>query len=154
ERVLSRKTGMFFRSVEDLVAADPDDGPATEVLHFKLHNARSAYGTPRWIGNLLSVLGTRQAEEVNFLYFTNKSVPPLALLVSGGRLSAQSVPRIESFIENHLKGKNNWHRILVLEAESPSTGGGLDHTGRMKIELKPLTSAQQQDALFGNYDQR
>ena len=57
-----------------------------------------------------SVLGSRQAEEVNFLYFENKSVPPLALLVSGGRLSAQSIPRIESFIENHIRGKRNFHK--------------------------------------------
>jgi PBSX family phage portal protein len=152
-RVLSRKTGRFFRSIDELEAGDATDGPATEVLHFKLHNARSAYGTPRWIGNLLSVLGTRQAEEVNFLYFENKSVPPLALLVSGGRLSAQSVPRIESYIENHIKGKRNFHKILVLEAE-PAGGANFDHTGRMKIELKPLTNAQQTDALFQNYDER
>jgi PBSX family phage portal protein len=151
-RVLSRKTGRFFRSIDELEASDATDGPATEVLHFKLHNARSAYGTPRWIGNLLSVLGTRQAEEVNFLYFENKSVPPLALLVSGGRLSAQSIPRIESYIENHIKGKRNFHRVLILEAEPPS--GGIDHTGRMKIELRPLTNAQQTDALFGKYDER
>ena len=56
----------------------PSDGPATEILHFRVHNPRSAYGVPRWIGNLLAVLGSRQAEEVNFLYFENKSVPPLA----------------------------------------------------------------------------
>lgn len=152
-RVLSRKTGRFFRSVDELEAGDATDGPATEVLHFKLHNARSAYGTPRWIGNLLSVLGTRQAEEVNFLYFENKSVPPLALLVSGGRLSAQSIPRIESYIENHIKGKRNFHRVLILEAE-PAGGTNFDHTGRMKIELKPLTNAQQTDALFSSYDER
>ena len=152
-RVRSRKTGRFFRSIDELEAGDATDGPATEVLHFKLHNARSAYGTPRWIGNLLSVLGTRQAEEVNFLYFENKSVPPLALLVSGGRLSAQSVPRIESYIENHIKGKRNFHKILVLEAE-PAGGTSFDHTGRMKIELRPLTNAQQTDALFQSYDER
>lgn len=152
-RVLSRKTGRFYRSVDELIAADATDGPATEILHFKLHNARSAYGTPRWIGNLLAVLGSRQAEEVNFLYFENKSVPPLALLVSGGRLSAQSVPRIESYIENHIKGKRNFHKILVLEAE-PAGGTSLDHTGRMKIELRPLTNAQQSDATFLNYDER
>jgi PBSX family phage portal protein len=152
-RVLSRKTGRFFRSIDELEASDATDGPATEILHFKLHNARSAYGTPRWIGNLLSVLGTRQAEEVNFLYFENKSVPPLALLVSGGRLSAQSVPRIESYIENHIKGKRNFHKILVLEAE-PAGGSNFDHTGRMKIELRPLTNAQQSDATFLNYDER
>jgi PBSX family phage portal protein len=152
-RTLSRKSGRVYSSVDELLANDASDGPATEILHFKLHNARSAYGTPRWIGNLLSVLGSRQAEEVNFLYFENKSVPPLALLVSGGRLSAQSIPRIESYIENNIKGKRNFHRILILEAEPPS-GGGLEHTGRMKIELRPLTNAQQNDATFQNYDER
>ncbi len=153
-RVLSRKHGAFYPSVEELLAKDAGDGPATEILHFKLHNPRSAYGTPRWIGNLLSVLGSRQAEEVNFLYFENKSVPPLALLVSGGRLSAQSIPRIESFIETHIRGKRNFHKILILEAEPAGSGAGLEHTGRMKIELKPLTNAQQSDALFQNYDER
>jgi PBSX family phage portal protein len=153
-RVISRSRGTVFQSVEALVAADPDDGPATEILHFKLHNPRSAYGTPRWIGNLLAVLGSRQAEEVNFLYFENKSVPPLAVLVSGGRLSAQSIPRIENFIENHVRGKRNFHKILILEAEPAGSGGNIEHTGRLKIELKPLTAAQHSDALFQNYDER
>jgi PBSX family phage portal protein len=153
-RVLSRKHGLFYKSVDELLASDGEDGPATEILHFKLHNPRSAYGTPRWIGNLLAVLGSRQAEEVNFLYFENKSVPPLALLVSGGRLSAQSIPRIESFIETHIRGKRNFHKILILEAEPAGAGGGADHTGRMKIELRPLTQAQQNDMLFANYDER
>jgi len=90
---------------------------------------------------------------VNFLYFENKSVPPLAVLVSGGRLSAQSIPRIENFIENHIRGKRNFHKILILEAEPPGNGG-IEHTGRLKIELRPLTAAQHSDALFQNYDER
>jgi capsid portal protein len=90
-------------------------------------------------------------EEVNYLYFENKSVPPLALLVSGGRLSEASVPRIERFIEENLKGKNNFHKILILEAEG---GGAASDQARAKIELRPLTDAQQQDALFQVYDER
>jgi capsid portal protein len=105
---------------------------------------------PRWVGTLLSVMGSRQMEEVNYLYFENKSVPPMALLVSGGRLSDASVPRIERFIEENLKGKANFHKILILEAD----GGGTGDAGRAKIELRPLTDAQQQDALFQQYDQR
>jgi capsid portal protein len=66
---------------------------------------------------MLCVLGSRQMEEVNYLYFENKSVPPLALLVSGGRLADASVPRIQRFIEENIKGKNNFHSILILEAE-------------------------------------
>jgi len=149
-RVVSRSTGRVFPDVAALRAAQPDDGPATELLHFAIHSPRSPYGVPRWVGTLLSVLGSRQMEEVNYLYFENKSVPPMALLVSGGRLSEASVPRIERFIEENLKGKANFHKILILEADGVGTGDG----GRAKIELRPLTDAQQQDALFQVYDER
>ncbi|MFP2964096.1 phage portal protein [Myxococcus sp. 1LA] len=149
-RVISRLTGRAFPAVASLKVADASDGPATELIHFAIHSPRSPYGIPRWVGTLLSVLGSRQMEEVNYLYFNNKSVPPLALLVSGGRLSDASVPRIERFIEENLKGKANFHKILILEADGAGTGDG----GRAKIELRPLTDAQQQDALFQAYDAR
>lgn len=152
-RVMSRKTGAIFQTVEELCAHDTDDGPATELLHFRIHNPRSAYGVPRWTGNLLSVLGSRQAEEVNYLYFENKSVPPLALLVSGGRVTQDTVNRLQDYIENEIKGKKNWHKILILEAE-PAPGSPLENSGRMKIELRPLTAAQHNDALFLDYDER
>jgi PBSX family phage portal protein len=148
-RVISRTTGRAFADVASLKATHPDDGPATEMLHFAIHSPRSPYGVPRWVGTLLSVLGSRQMEEVNYLYFENKSVPPMALLVSGGRLSDASVPRIERFIEENLKGKANFHKILILEADGAGTG-----ESRAKIELRPLTDAQQQDALFQLYDER
>ncbi len=149
-RVLSCSTGLPFPDVASLRAASPGDGPATELLHFAIHSPRSPYGIPRWVGTLLSILGSRQMEEINYLYFENKSVPPMALLVSGGRLSEASVPRIERFIEENLKGKANFHKILILEAE----GAGPSEGGRAKIELRPLTDAQQQDALFQQYDER
>ncbi len=149
-RVVSRKTGLVFESTEALRRENPGDGPATEVLHFAIHSPRSPYGVPRWVGTLLSVLGSRQMEEVNHAYFENKSVPPLALLVSGGRLSEASVPRIERFVEENIKGKNNFHRLLILEAEG---AGSNNEAARAKIELHPLTQAQQRDALFSDYDQ-
>ena len=149
-RIVSRKTGGVFADAESLVDTDPGDGPATELVHFSVHSPRSPYGVPRWVGTMLAVLGSRQMEEVNYLYFENKSVPPLALLVSGGRLSEASVPRIERFIEENLKGKANFHKILILEAEG---GTGTSETTRAKIELRPLTDAQQQDALFQLYDE-
>ena len=147
-RSISKRTGAVFRSVEALRRADQRDGPATEILHFAIHSPRTPYGVPRWVGALLAVLGSRQMEEVNYLYFENKSVPPLALLISGGRLSESSVPRIERFIEENLKGKTNFHKILILEAE------GGQGENRARIELRPLTDAQQQDALFQVYDER
>ncbi|MFI5300994.1 MAG: phage portal protein, partial [Polyangiales bacterium] len=151
-RVVSRSTGEEFDSIEALRAGRPHDGPATEILHFAIPSPRSPYGIPRWIGTLLAVLGSRQMEEVNFAYFSNKSVPPLALLVSGGKLSEASIPRIERFIEENIKGKDNFHKILILEAE----GGGsaaVNDAARARIELRPLTEAQQHDALFARYDE-
>jgi PBSX family phage portal protein len=149
-RVVGRVTGNAYADLGAQRRSRPDDVPASEMVHFAIHSPHSPYGVPRWVGSLLSVLGSRQMEEVNFLYFTNKSVPPLALLVSGGKLSEASVPRVQNFIEENLKGKNNFHKILILEAES---GSSTDST-KTKIELKPLTNAQQQDALFQNYDER
>lgn len=150
-RVVSRMSGDVFASVEELRAARPGDGPATEILHFAIHSPRSPYGIPRWVGALLAVLGSRQMEEVNYLYFENKSVPSLALLVSGGKLSEASVPRIERFIEENLKGKNSFHKVLILEAEGAAS---TNDAARAKIELRPLTEAQQHDALFQQYDER
>ena len=150
-RAVSKTTGEVFPDVASLLRARPGDAPATEIVHFAIHSPRSPYGVPRWVGTLLAVLGSRQMEEVNYLYFENKSVPPLALLVSGGRLSEASVPRIERFIEENLKGKTNFHKVLILEAEG---GSGAGDAARAKIELRPLTDAQQQDALFQLYDER
>lgn len=153
-RVISSRTGRVYSDLEALKLADPSDPPATEVLHFKIHSPRSPYGVPRWAGALLSVLGSRQADEINFLYFENKAVPPLALLVSGGRVSAASTKKLEDTIREKLKGKKNFHNILIIEAEPTGNGSGVENISRMKIELKPLTDAMFKDALFMGYGER
>ncbi len=81
-------------------------------------------------------------------------MPPLALLVSGGRLSEASIPRIERYIEENLKGRKNFHKILILEADAGGAHTPANDTARARIELRPLTEAQQQDGLFQQYDQR
>lgn len=157
-RVMSATSGIYYDTVEALhKAEDKEDGAkaveATEVKHFKLDSPRSSYGVPRWIGALLSVFGSRMANEINFLYFDNKGVPPLAMLVSGGHITKESTTRIQDFVNTELKGRTNFHKILILEAE-PATGTTQADASRVKIELRPLTSAQQQDALFQKYDER
>lgn len=154
-RLVSAKTGAIFRDEaawKEHLAKHGDDMLATEMIHFRIHTPKSSYGIPRWIGTILSVLGSRQAEEVNLTYFENKSVPPLAILVQGGRMTNESITRVQDFIENEIKGKKNFHKILVLEADN--AGAATFEQGRMKIDLKPLTSAQHNDALFQNYDER
>lgn len=107
----------MFASAELLRTSHSADGPATELLHVAIHSPRGPYGVPRWVGALLVVLGSRQMREVNYLFFENKSVPPLALLILGGPLSESSLPRIERFIEENRKGRANFHKILILEAK-------------------------------------
>ena len=155
-RVMSSRTGTRYENAEALVRAEPTAREANEVIHFAIHSHTSSYGVPRWIGNLLSVLGSRNSEEVNFLYFENKSIPPLLITVSGGRMSADSVSKIRSFIENDVKGKRNFHKVLVLQAESTSAAAamGLENAGNCRIEVKPLTEAHNKDGLFQEYDER
>jgi PBSX family phage portal protein len=152
-RCISASTGVAFKDRDAMRKVEENAVPATEMIHFKIPSARTAYGVPRWMGNLLSVMGSRQSEEVNFNYFENKSVPPLAILVSGGRLSSDSVKKLESFIETEVRGKQNFHKILLIEAES-AEANEFENSGRMKIEMKPLTEAQNSDALFQAYDER
>ncbi len=153
-RAVDSKTGDIYPDLKAAQLAAKENRrpfvPATEILPFKITSPRTPYGVPRWIGTLLAVLGTRQSEEVNFLYFENRSVPPLAITVSGGSLNAGTVQRLEDFIANQVRGKRNFHKILIIEAE---TGSGDIQNGRMKIELHPLTQAQQSDALFQNYEE-
>lgn len=152
--IVSSKTGVTYPTLEELKAAEEGVEPANEVLHFKIGSLRTnAYGVPRWIGNLLSVLGSRSAEEVNYSYFENKAIPPIAILVSGGRLGSESVKRIENFVETQLKGIGNFHKILVIEAETTAGSIGLSDTaGAMRVEIKQLTDAQLKDGLFLEYD--
>lgn len=154
-RIVSQNTGRVFKDIAEFQARNLNgrDAPATELVHFRIHKTGEAYGVPRWIGNLLAVLGSRAADEVNYGYFDNKAVPPLALLVSGGRLSADSIDRIETFIRDHVKGRENFHKIMVVEAADddadPFTARELP-----KLKFERLTDAQQGDALFQNYDER
>jgi capsid portal protein len=106
---------------------------------------------PRWIGALLAVLGSRSSEEVNYDYFENKSIPPLAILVSGGRLAEGCVDTLKAYIEENIKGKKNFHRILLLEAEE---AGNTSEAALPKISIQPLTEAQYKEELFTRYDER
>lgn len=150
KRVMSAATGAFFESADDLKAAEPGARAANEIIHFAIYSGNSAYGEPRWIGALRSVYGSIELDEVNWMYFGNKAIPPFVVLVAGSTLHDKSVKRIKERIKEHKsKGVAAFHDLLVLEAAS-------DPQTRMvpKIELKPLTGDQQKDAIFQEFDQR
>lgn len=153
-RIYSSASGTQYETVELLAKEEPGVAPATEVVHFKIHNTRSVYGMPRWVSEMLSVVGSRHADEVNLAYFENKSVPPMAILVSGGRLVQEDVSRLEDFVKNEIRGKRNFHKIMILQAESGDNGTPGFSTGKTKIELKPLTDATNSDAQFLQYKEK
>ena len=125
--------------------------PATEIIHFKLYCPYSPYGVPRWIGNWLAVEGSRQAEEVNYEYFENNTVPPMALLVAG-TLDDKVVERIEDFINDEMKGRKSFNKILVIEASPFEATLPGTSSPKVSVQFVPLSDAQQKDSLFDNYD--
>lgn len=148
-RVMSCRTGLYYQSAEAMAEREPGAQAATEILHFKVDWPSSPYGVPRWVGAYPEVAGSRAAAEVNYLYFDNKSVPPLAMLISGGRLKKGADVRIQNYIEENLKGRQNFHKILLVEAESDGKT-----SAQARVELKPLNDVIQKDALFQQYDER
>lgn len=131
---------------------------ARELLWFnRAYNPRSPYGLPRWIGAGVALAGSRSQELTNLAYFDNKSVPPLAVLVSG-LLSKASHQHIAEKVDE-LKGIKNFHKILILEAvgKAGETAKDLFAPGAVaapRITIEKLTDAQQGDALFQEYDRR
>lgn len=152
-RVVSARTGRYYASLNVLQRKEGLNArPATEVLHLKIYAPTSAYGIPRWVGASIAILGSRASEEVNEAYFDNKAVPPMAVLISGGALTAGAADKIKTYIADNVKGRANFHRILVLEAQG--SGGAISGAGapRVRIEIKNLQDSQHQDALFQEYD--
>lgn len=153
-RVTSRFSGRRYETQEKMREEEGKQiQQATELAHDQVRSPMSVYGVPRWIGELISVLGSRSSEEVNLLYFENKAIPPMVLLVSGGRVSESSIERIASHIEEQIKGKSNFWKILILEGlPADADVGDTEHSGKMRMELKPLMKELPQDALFQEYD--
>ena len=124
---------------------------ATEIIHFKIEDPETSYGIPRWIGNMISVSGSRSAEEVNLDYFDSKTIPPLVITVSGGTLGKDTHGRITQFVEEDIKGKENFHKILVLEAEGQTSPHSMEKS-TVRIGFKELT--QMKEGMFQEYDKK
>ena len=157
-RAIDRRTGAVISAVqrrEDL----RNPNMAHELLWFSHYDPASpeGYGVPPWIGTLVDLAGERAASEVNWTYFGNKSVPPLAILVQGGALTKESHDRIAEKLDE-LKGVENWHKVLILEATDKTGGSVKDlldpaQSTTPRVTVEKLTDAQHGDALFQNYTQ-
>ena len=124
---------------------------ANPLRQKRLYSGRSPYGMIRYVGHFFAIFGSRASEEINYTTFKNNNIPSLAVTVSNGQLTDESVDRIEEFVEAQIQSDDNYSKFLLLEAE-PNMEGMRD-PGSMKIEIKPLTREQHTDALFVQYQE-
>lgn len=144
-RELNRHTGEWAKPGEAIAAKDR----ASEVLYFHVNREpKTPYGSPRWINQLPSVLGSRKAEEYNLDFFDAGGLPPVLVLVQGGYLGTG----MKETLESHLGGAGSKHRAAVVEAIAAS--GSLDSAGSVKVTVERFGTERQQDSMFQNYDQK
>ena len=158
-RVVSRLTGKVYKSVSEMRKPTDDGGEgkaaveANELIYFSLHDPRTPCPPPRWIGNLLAVLGVREADETNYFYLDSSAIPPGILFVSGGKVPRDMKDRLEQRLTQEFAGAENKHKILVVEAH-PMKLKGEERTLLPSMEFESLREAQQTDATFTHYDER
>lgn len=145
-RKLNYETGKF-ESKENPV---PPDKEATEILHFR--QGRGPYGTPRWINQLPSILGSRESEEVNLRYFEDNTVPPMILSVAGGRLTGESYRALDRLLKQQRVGKERQNQIMLIEAVADKES--LDEKGAtVSLKVDKLSDQRPSDGLFKEYDE-
>ncbi len=146
-RPIDPKTGKVNTSL-------PIEDQATEVLWLYNYTPGYLYGTPRWIGQLPAILGSRESEMVNLNFFRENAIPAMVVLVSGGALTRESYEKVRDYV-NAVRGQRAMNRVMVLEATVDDNMGGLDHSQPApRIDIKPMISERQQEGLFQDYDQK
>lgn len=144
-RRMNYKTG-FYKGEEQY----EEGADATEIVHLKLPSTE-VYGVPRWINQIPSIIGSREAEEVNMRYFQDNTVPPMLLMVGNGRLTQASYNHLTQTLNQNGIGQQRQHKILLLEAVGE--GDSLDgKSNNIDLKVEKLTDARQSDGLFRDYD--
>ncbi len=119
-----------------------------EIIHFTcIDDTETPYGLPRWINQIPSVVGSRNAEEYNLEYFDNGGIPPVIITVSGGILAEKSAKEIKSILKGGARTKL---RGAVIETHA--VGGDLSSTGRVDVKVERFGNEQHKDSMFENYD--
>jgi PBSX family phage portal protein len=145
-RVMDKNTGRYADEETGEVIALDDR--ANEILDFQL--GTEYYGEVRWIGQVLTVDGTRRAEVLNNNYFRKGRHTPLMIVVKGGTLTDDSFTKLQTYM-NSIQGENGQHAFLVLETENSDTRADFSDTKQPEIEIKDLAAILQKDELFQEY---
>ena len=141
-RDLNRKTGKWASTGTSL----PSEDRAVEVVHSRdIENANSAYGVPRWITQLPSVLGSRSAEEQNLGYFQAGGVPPAMIFISGGMAGEDLEDAMRKFLS---RGSSDKYRVGVFEVPG---SGSIEGERPASIQVERFGQAASADGAFEVY---
>jgi PBSX family phage portal protein len=160
---MNRENGEYF-SREDLKAptgaskeekkqvAENNDKLANELISFEtIGFPHYDYPLPRWINELFALYGNRAADEINYITLRCNNIPSMAVAVSNGQLTQDSVDRLKEFAQEVIQNSGNFSKFVILEAEPFDEG--INDSTNTKIDIKPLTKDQIQDAMFQNYQE-
>lgn len=131
----------------------PLEEQANEVIYMGQNTPGEVYGLPRWINQVPSVMGSRESELTNLQYFKDNAIPAMAVMVSGGYLTQETLDSIQQHF-NAVRGRQAQNRILLLEASADESDASED--GRLpvpRIDIKPLNDSRQSDGLFQDYEE-
>lgn len=140
-RIMNKSNGEYEDDVEL-------DNRANEILDFQI--GTDYYGEVRWLGQVLTVDGTRRAEVLNNNYFRKGRHTPLMIVVKGGTLSDESFTKLQTYM-NSVQGENGQHGFLVLETENTDNKTDFTDSKQPEIEIKDLAAILQRDELFQDY---
>ena len=154
---------VYFKEYGDPRSIDPDTGKedaslaiedqATVIIYSGCYRSGYSYGVPRYIHQLPSILGSREAELTNLEFFKDNAIPAMAVLISGGTATEQAIEDTEDYFRES-RGRSSMNRILFIEAHGDDRAA--DEHGRIappSMQIKPLASERQNDAMFGKYDE-
>jgi capsid portal protein len=148
DRIMDARTGQFVEP-----GSIPIEQYANEMIQWTLYTPRSSfYGVPRFVSAAPAITGNRLAQLANVALFENDAVPRMAVIVSGGQLSAKSMKMIEDFITFKGRGPQNRGRVMILQAAP--TQAIIDKENKTSIELKPITVGVTDDASWIKYQDR
>jgi PBSX family phage portal protein len=141
-RNLNKDTGEWESAAKKV----PADKRASEMLHFTINEHKSGYGTPRWIGNLPSALGSREAEELNLGILSSGGMPPALIIVQNGTVDGPIKQDLQTIFQGD---KVNKTRAAILEIQGDGT---IDKPGNVKVKIERLDTKGSGDFMYDTYD--
>lgn len=134
------------------LADEAEGGDATEILMDYIYAPGSRYGAPRWIGDLRSVLGIQESENVNLGYFKDNGIPAMMMFILGGGMTKDGAAKFEEGIRQN-RGQAMQQKITLVEVEGDAKAASEDGViNRPDVKTVPLTRERQTDAFFQEYE--